>query len=623
MMDIKTGDVKTEKMSGKKVCFFSAVCSFLIFYAMNADITAQSYGDYFTGELMVLLQVGSFAQFLLVPVFFVAVSSFLNKADDKKSGWFLSAFLSGCLLVGRSYGEDLGPEVCFGSKACALRFILALVGFSVLIRVLIWLAGLLLDYVRGCDKQTGALSFLFGKHAFIKCLILLLIFYMPFVIYSYPGNMNWDAVGQLWQVFGQQAYSSHHPLFTTVVMGNIVKFFYSLTGKYSVGLFVFLVFQTLVMASSFAYAVVRILDHYRKEGRPGEVQAFAVLAVFCLAPIYSNLASTVIKDVLFIAAVVHWFVRLLEYVSDPSQRGDRKFTLLFMVSAVLVILLRNNGLYVILVTGICFIVRLRRLPFKELARCALILCLIPVITGTLINNALILSLKAEKGSVAEALCLPFQQSALCSYECYPDMSAAELEAYDSFFGGADRIGSVYYQYSGDPVKARYYHHVEETGTVPPLTLYIKGWAAGLVRHPVIYLDAFCAHVYGWFWPEAETGWRYYVSEDAVYNSEKLVADSDEKLIRFYSMLGRFAPLSVLENPGAYTWVMFILLYYLRSRRRKEALLLVPLFTSLLICMASPMFYEHPRYALPYMATLPVLIMFCMAKEHGDKNGFIL
>ena len=34
---------------------------------------------------------------------------------------------------------------------------------------------------------------------------------------------------------------------------------------------------------------------------------------------------------------------------------------------------------------------------------------------------------------------------------------------------------------------------------------------------------------------------------------------------------------------------------------------MPLFISLLICMASPCFYLHPRYAYPIMFTIPFLL----------------
>ena len=75
-------------------------------------------------------------------------------------------------------------------------------------------------------------------------------------------------------------------------------------------------------------------------------------------------------------------------------------------------------------------------------------------------------------------------------------------------------------------------------------------------------------------------------------------------------------LALLENVGFYTWLLFILAGVAFRGKSEKGILLTPLFISLFICMVSPCFYLHPRYAYPIMFTIP----FLYGIMNGGKNG---
>ena len=74
----------------------------------------------------------------------------------------------------------------------------------------------------------------------------------------------------------------------------------------------------------------------------------------------------------------------------------------------------------------------------------------------------------------------------------------------------------------------------------------------------------------------------------------------------YRFADRITVFSALQNVGLYTWLLFVIAYALFKTKKKGGVLLVPLFVSLLICLAAPAFFDHPRYAYAYMWLLPVV-----------------
>ena len=138
-----------------------------------------------------------------------------------------------------------------------------------------------------------------------------------------------------------------------------------------------------------------------------------------------------------------------------------------------------------------------------------------------------------------------------------------------------------------------------------LVEYFLAWAKGFFKHPGVYFEAFFAHVYGWFEPGVSNAPRY-EAEYNLFAKKGLFTGADKVLVFVYRLADRITPLGLLQNVGAYTWAMLILCGYLKRNNKKMLVLLTPLLVSLLICMVSPCFYLHPRYAYPYMFTLPFL-----------------
>ena len=329
-----------------------------------------------------------------------------------------------------------------------------------------------------------------------------------------------------------------------------------------------------------------------------------ILSVYVFSPMYSNIASTAIKDVPFAAAFIWYVILLAEVRIDPGRLRQKGFTAVLLAVEILMSLLRNNGFYVLFLTGIVLCaVWWKQSGRGERLRIFLFLFLIPVLLSRMTGNILATGLSAEKGKAAEMLSLPFQQTARYLQLYRQEITDEEKRAIEAVLKDVDEAAAAYDPDLADPVKSLYYACGQVSGR--EILGYLRVWFTEFFKHPCVYAEAFLAHVYGWFDPQVNNAPRYEAEYD-LFEKTGLFKTSEKVLLFSYRLADRITPLGLLQNVGAYTWAMLVLFSYTRRKNQSMTALLTPLLVSLLICLASPCFYLHPRYAYPYMFTIPFL-----------------
>lgn len=585
----------------------SAYALSAVFHAPTPASAFESAADLAIYSIYELL--GSYdLKFLLLLVLCVCFYKLFSGARVQrpsfscKASAALSVFFSLCLLLGRSYNEQGTWTYCFGSGVNFIKFLLALTGYSLLFREGICIAG---SYLASHCFTTDAEHF-FTHHAFRKSFLIILGSYLPFLLLSFPGNLCWDAIGQIEQVIGTGGYSSHHPLFHTLLMGGLIRLGQTLFHSYEAGLFVYMLLQDIMLAAALS-ATVAVLA---KRGAARRL-LLCLLLIYCLVPIYSNMASTALKDVPYSAAAVGYTVCLALLLESPELIRDLRFDLGFIALQILVILFRNNGVYVILLSGVgCFCFLCKKYDFRQKLRCAVCLFGAGVLAAELIVALLSQALDAAPGSKGEMLSVPFQQTARYLQLYGDELSADESAAIEAVLGDTEVIAASYDPDSADPVKALFH----KDASLTELTAYFKAWSRGLIRHPAVYAEAFLVHIYGWFDPAVSNGIRYESDYDVIRQGG-LFPNAEKLLIFYYRFTDRITLLAVFENVGAAVWALFFLSFYQKRRRLNAAFQAgLPLWISLLICMASPCFFMHPRYAFPILFTIPFMYGFTLTAK---------
>lgn len=598
-----------EKVS---VTLQAALISTALRMQYGATLYRENYKSalhYFYAEVTQLLgefDLNGLLLFVLAVIFICRSGQ--NIHEKYASGRILPFFFSFCLLIGQSYAQTGDWNGCFGSVFQFLHFLTAFFGYAVLFRYLIPLFfGLYQRAAESGWKPPACLGRFSGEKSFRNVFLLLMLLWLPVLLLNYPANLCYDFIGQVSQALGVSAYSSHHPLLHTLIAGNVIKLGRALTGSVDFGLFLYMLLQMAALAAALAGTVARMAKR-----QVSQLLRLLVSAVYVFAPMYSNMASTAVKDIPFMAAFIWYLLLLEELVAEGAAGKTRTFAGKLLLAEVLTGLLRNNGIYVVVLTGIVFGVCLWKKAGKRNAlRLLTGMVVLPGVLCFGINATMSSVLSAEKGSIAEALSIPFQQTARYLTVYGDSLTAQERETIESVLGDVGRIAERYNPDSSDPVKALYH---KDCG-IPELAAYFKVWAADFFKHPDVYFQAFFAHVYGWFDPGVTNSIRY-EAETELFRQGGLIPGADKLLLFVYRFAAYVPFLEILENVGVYTWLLFLLAGMAIRKREKRGLLLTPLFVSLLICMASPCFYLHPRYAYPIMFTIPFLYGILSRRTKG-------
>lgn len=591
----------------------SILKSFLTAYALTTvfhmPLQREHYGetlDYLIASVYELLGTYNFV-FILIGV--LAFIGYEKHRKMKLTGGIYSAgvavFLSCCILLGNSFYETDSWAYCFGSIINFLKSALAFCGYFFLLRILVeFLFGLLESgKIITNDKH------FFSKHAFGKTFVILSVVYMIVLILSFPGNLCWDVIGQIEQVTVESTgFSQHHPLMHTLLVGGLTQAGELLFGSKEIGLFVYMLVQNLMLITALS-ATIAVLA----KGNVRFGILLSLVIVYCVSPIYTNLASTAIKDIPFVAFVIGYIICLALLFEEPKRIQNPKFAILFIMIQIGTVFMRNNGFPLVVLCGVAgLIFWWKKYTRKE--RVAAIFTLL--VAGTLISKLIILAvaslLNAEEVSKAEMFSLPVQQTAryLVYYE--DELSAEERNGIEGVFGDASVVANAYDPDISDPVKALF----DNEASAKAVAGYFKAWFIGLCKHPFVYVEAFLNHVYGWFTPSVTSALRYETQYEEI--GQGMLFPMADKVVIFLFRFADCVPvLGALQNVGFYVWGLIIISAFLLKKKNYPALVVtVPLWVSLLVCMASPCFFLHPRYALPIVMGLPFVMIFCM---NSKKN----
>lgn len=461
----------------------------------------------------------------------------------------------------------------------------------------ILISGKVWDKIRSCYR----------KHTYLTVFVITLIMTFPQLFFSYPARMSYDARYQLAQYFGLNTFTSHHPPVSTWLMGKIVSIG-QLFGNGNVGVFLYICVQYILYAAVTAYLLYTI-RYYLKS--PLWLQ-LVTLFIFEISPYHAAYVGQMLKDILY-AYMVLVFIIEMAYFLGEEKTQNKVHLLLFLLSSCGVILFRNNGKYVVYPSLLILLLyawkrKADRKYLLMIAVGALLIC------GVL-NGLLEQTYSAEKGSIREALSLPFQQTARYVQKYDDEIPQEEKEIINHVLD-YENLGELYDPGISDPVKGTY----KETASKSELLQYFSVWLRQFIRHPFIYVEATVNQNYFLIWPKAEL-YSYFtrvVYED--YEPSRQLGDYlhlrevtnpffkfGSALQELYTGLWLMIPILGWTSNLAIYNMLLILICYLsyHYRCRKTLILMLPLILCDLIIIAAP--YVSPRYALPVIYAMPVVI----------------
>ena len=593
----------------------SCIKGFLTAYALvtvfHTPLSMEAYEtglDFYIDSIYELLGAYDF-KFLLIGIACSFFYLYTRQSSRKQESGhpILACFFASCVLLGNSYHEAGCWEYCFGSVVNFLKTGLAFAGYSFLFHEMLRGIDCFLQKGRFVDEK----QHFFSEHAFGKTALILFAVYLPFLILSYPGNLCWDVIGQIEQVIFNTGYSAHHPIVHTLVVGGFVQLGDKLFQSYEIGLFMYMLFQLVLFVSALAWSVAVLAKRKVKFG-----VLTVLIALYAIAPVYSNVASTAVKDVPFVSFVIGYIICFCMLIENPQKIKCPRFTGCFILLQLGMILFRNNGIYVACIAGVVAVGYLwKKYNAKERFKSILVFFAASVVVSKVILVIIGQILNVTPGSSGEMLSIPFQQTARYLQFYQKELTEDEKASIEAVLGDVSEVAAKYDPDISDPVKALF----KKDASGSELIGYFKTWLICFFKHPAVYFEAFFHHVYGWLSPFVANSVRYEVEYDTI-SQQGLFPQASKLVLFYYRFASRFSLLSVLENVGVYVWsLLFMSAFYWKRRNVRNMVILSPLWVSLFICIASPCFFLHPRYAFPIMFTIPFLICFMISFGQKERN----
>lgn len=437
------------------------------------------------------------------------------------------------------------------------------------------------------------------KYWGIVCLIHM-ICYMPVFLAYYPGLFAYDIHYQLPQAMG--SFNTHHPLAHTLLM----KFFYDYVGNTlfhspNIGIAFATIFQMIIFSMAISYIHLYFFRKYVN-------RFFRIIMIIISSglPVFSMLVIATTKDVLFAAFVGVLFVCIAYWENEPERFRKHSLRIIYIISMVIVVLFRNNGIYIVVGAAIvgCLLKQFRR--NRTFLRCTVI----GVILAVGLSKGLVAGLDAEKGSSNEMLSIPYQQIASVYNAKENELSSEEKEEIKKLLPAVENYRSSV----SDPIKS--------SGTgMQNKKEFCELYVRLLIKYPKQYIKAFVLNNAGYLYIWDETNAEIY-GADSQTRQGFLLSDTKTgfginhisyfpKLEAVYEYLfstnhyQQIYILKVLCSLSLYFWLIILSVFYIIDFKRQNMILsVIFLMLLLLTVFAGPC--ALVRYALPYIICSPVL-----------------
>lgn len=576
-----------------------------------ADADAESGG--LLWEVFSSFRGWGLSQFLIVIAVAYLYHYVYKNVSFQKDTAFFSFILSMLIIVGLCYRNAVGLVLAVCNMAQIIKSFIVLLGYgAILYCALVFLHMWMMNLISG-RKGVGESNF--QKKYALHVGIFIFFCWLPYLIAVYPGTALYDSGTMLEQFFGYAPLTNHHPYFQILFLGTFVKF-----GKYlgseAVGMFLYVLLQMCVFIAVLAY----MTDVLRKIGMPKGILNF-IIAFYTFVPIFPIYAISVGKNINF--SIV--FLLLTTFMFEIIQSAEtfvhnRKKMILLPILLILLCLFRNEGLAIVISCIPCFIFMAKKF-WKEFG-----IIFVGVLLFMLCWFKCILPFAGvENGSVAEALSIPFMQTARCVCYYGDEMTMEEKEAIDRILE-FDTLKERYLPEFSDRVKEKYNNNATEE----ELQAYWKVWWRQFLEHPLTYVDAVLNKSYGYFYPDDKGKTKdYYVVGGDIYTLNDDGADLKsffpEHVKRLDNLMKVFREIPLLgytTSIGFYFWCSLTAIFLLiKCKGNKFLYLFVPAFFVFLVCIASPV-NAYFRYGLAVVFTLPfyaaVTIYVMMKQKEKEK-----
>lgn len=552
--------------------------------------------------------------------------SYIDKLNINKMKWYqkiLSFLLAILMVINYSFTLKIEPDE---TSNIALLFTDGVQMIKTILTILAWyllynsLQVLLESSAEKLASSRNRISLpnnrfdqvmekLFNHYVFI--LVSICLMWLPFVLIDYPGVLIYDGVTQIMQYNGFEPLRTDHPILSTIV----INLFFDLGIKLSHpkwGLFLYVLFQVISLASVMAYTLLRV-NQVLNNKRVSYILLFGV----GFLPVFPSFVTLITKDIFFAVGFVLFNTLIFEVLYLEKKSNNIILIIGLFFSSCLSLLFRKNILYVyaliILIGVIAILIGKRR---KQWAIFIGILVLSIVSFNVIDSNLAKLYSANTDGLRRETFSIPFQQTARYAKYHGDEVTKDEEEAIDKVLK-YEGIGKRYQPHLSNNVK--YYHNEEATSE--EMKAYFKVWFQQFMKHPVTYFEATLEQNHSLFTMSKKNIYFNYLSagyrenvpdRNIIYEEYRLTSSSlslslQSIKMKYYQLVDRLPIIGLLDNPSFYVILLLMIMMIGFKYKFSINLLTMSTFIMLLSLLAGPIVDGYTRYTALFIFIAPLLI----------------
>ena len=446
-----------------------------------------------------------------------------------------------------------------------------------------------------CKKIENAK--IMNKPVLLFFIVFALIFlaWLPYFLRYYPGIVTSDSYSQIEQTIGILPLQNHHPITHTAIIGIFVNLGLALTNDINFGIALYSIASMVIMA----VFNTSVLMYLRKKQVPQFLQILLLL-YYMFYPVNAMYSITMWKDILFSGIIPIFIISNIELIFNTQDfLSKKKNVIMYILIAIFTILLKHNGLYVVILT-LPFIFVVLRTYWKKVLPMFLSIIVIYELTNLLFYNVL----NITKGSAVEALSIPVQQIARIEKKHRNELDEETKNSINQFFK-VENIGDLYDPILSDPVK----WNLKEGYFKENKVEFLKLWLKLVFKYPKDSVESLLSNSYGYYYPEAFRSVVSRVTMDhnlGIQQQPKIKGQLVEQIDSIIDK--RDVPIvSMMFSIGFAFWLIITCLgYKIYKKQYKYILIYIPVIVLWLTCIASPVNCEF-RYAYPLFTTLPIFV----------------
>lgn len=446
-----------------------------------------------------------------------------------------------------------------------------------------------------------------NKWILIGFFVLIMVLWFPYLPSHWPGGIYADTVDSIHIALGKTEMDSHNPILYTMIW----KFMFWITGAFSgeteyraLNLF------TVVQTVSLAFMHAGFLYYCYRKGIQKKFIAVCLLLIG-LYPLYPYYGVSLWKDTLFSMAIFIFSVFLYDVFKEETTNVSWKQMLLYGVLSILIMFLRNNGIYIALFYSFIIVfmcLKNRRAIAKKVGMVSLV-----IIAGAwIIQGPVWDKCGYNIDRSVESLGIPIQQTAYI-ISTNGNVSEEDLRVLNEIMP-IENWQALYNPVVADNIKfdpsfdkSYFEENTEE---------FVRVYLNLVLNNPVKAVKAYCLETLG-FWNVFESSSSAYICNAHFGNVEYFMSDYFDYYMNI-SFKEMVEPKTYL-SAAVFVWMMIATVCICLAKRNYMGI--VPVLPTLglwlSVMAATPVGFSF-RYVYGVFLCVPLYLIICIGANRENN-----